>query len=96
MMMGETSIYKFLEEICSGINSSLGGLNKLEPILEDDNIIKIIDQNPIPGIEKSKEFGNRMDQTIPFEIYGFSPSGSVDPKTKKTNSNIQFCKRFWF
>ena len=93
---GETSIYKFLEEICSGINSSLGGLNKLEPILEDDNIIKIIDQNPIPGIEKSKEFGNRMDQTIPFEIYGFSPSGSVDPKTKKPIQTSNFVRDFGF
>ena len=74
---GETSIYKFLEEVCMGINSSLGGLNKLEPVLEDDNIVKIIDQNPIPGIEKSKTFGNRIGKTIPFEIYGFSPSGST-------------------
>ncbi len=74
---GEISIYKFLEDICNNINSSLGGINKLEPIIEDDNIIKIIDQNPIPGIETSTKFKNRFGQTIPFEIYGFSPSGST-------------------
>ena len=74
---GEISIYKFLEDICNNVNSSLGGFNKLEPILEDDNIIKIIDQNPIPGIEESTAFGCRFGNTIPFEIYGFSPSGST-------------------
>ncbi len=74
---GEISIYKFLEDVCDNINSSLGGINKLEPILEDDNIVKIIDQNPIPGIETSETFKDRFGQTIPFEIYGFSPSGST-------------------
>ena len=74
---GEISIYKFLEGVCNNVNSALGGFNKLEPILEDDNIIKIIDQNPIPGIEKSTTFGCRFSQTVPFEIYGFSPSGST-------------------
>ena len=74
---GEISIYKFLEDVCDNINSSLGGINKLEPILEDDNIIKIIDQNPIPGIETSETFKNRFPGITPFEIYGFSPSGST-------------------
>ena len=74
---GEISIYKFLEDVCDNINSSLGGINKLEPILEDDNIIKIIDQNPIPGIETSERFKNRFPDITPFEIYGFSPSGST-------------------
>jgi hypothetical protein len=74
---GEISIYKFLEDVCDNINSSLGGINKLEPILEDDNIVKIIDQNPIPGIETSETFKDRFGQTTPFEIYGFSPSGST-------------------
>ena len=74
---GEISIFKFLEDVCSNINSSLGGFNKLEPILVDDNIIKIIDQNPIPGIENSSEFGCLFSETnTPFEIFGYSPSGS--------------------
>ena len=74
---GEISIYKFLEDICDGINSSLGGLNKLEPVIEDDNIVKIIDQNPIPGIENSAEFGCLFaEDNTSFEIFGYSPSGS--------------------
>jgi hypothetical protein len=85
---GEISIYKFLEDICNNINSSLGGINKLEPIIENDSIIKIIDQNPIPGIEKSEAFGSRFPDPVPFEIYGFTPSGS--------SSTSNFVRNFGF
>jgi hypothetical protein len=79
----EVFLFKFLSKICNGINSSLGGLTQLEPILEDDNILKIIDQNPIPGIANSATFGNRFKgQITPFEIFGYNTanmtsSGSV-------------------
>jgi lysozyme len=75
---GDLSIFKFLQAICNGINNALGGFNKLEPILENDYIIKIIDQNPIPGIENSNKFSNRFNANVPFEVYGYSngPSGS--------------------
>lgn len=69
---GDISIFKFLQSICNGVNSALGGFNKLEPVLEEDNKIKIIDQNTIPGIENSSKFGNRFNSTPPFEIFGYS------------------------
>jgi hypothetical protein len=47
---GNIDLFKFLSSICSGINRALGGVNNLEPIVnEEDNIIKIIDTTPIPG-----------------------------------------------
>ncbi len=75
---GDLSIFRFLQAICNGVNSALGGFNKLEPTIEDDNTIKIIDQNPIPGIEKAPKFQSRFNMDFPFEIYGYSngPSGS--------------------
>lgn len=75
---GDISIFKFLQSICNGVNNALGGFNKLEPVIEEDNKIKIIDQNTIPGIENSSKFGNRFNNTPPFEIFGYSttPSGS--------------------
>jgi hypothetical protein len=74
----EVFLFKFLSKICEGINSSLGGLTKLEPILEDDNILKIIDQNPIPGIANSAKFGDRFKgQVVPFEIFGYN---TANPK----------------
>jgi hypothetical protein len=79
---GEVFLFKFLSKICDGINASLGGLNKLEPILEDDNILKIIDQNPIPGIANSAEFGDRFKgQIVPFEVFGYNTSDLNDVKS---------------
>jgi hypothetical protein len=78
----EVFLFKFLSKICDGINSSLGGLTKLEPILEDDNILKIIDQNPIPGIANSAEFGDRFKgQIVPFEIFGYNLSNQKEGVT---------------
>jgi hypothetical protein len=47
---GDTNIYDFIKELCTGINKALGGVNNLEPIVdESSNTIKIIDTTPIPG-----------------------------------------------
>jgi len=44
------SIYKFLNEICEDINDSLGGVNNLEPTIDEaSNTIVIIEQTKIPG-----------------------------------------------
>jgi hypothetical protein len=44
------SLYTFLQKICDGINNALGGVNKIEPIVNKDYYITLIDQNPIPGL----------------------------------------------
>ena len=41
------SLYRFLEALCDGINSSLGNSTKISPAVKDDNIIYFIDENPI-------------------------------------------------
>ena len=75
---GEIKLFKFLQKICEGMNSALGGLMKLEPILSKDRLITIIDQNPILGIENSSEFGDRFSpEPVQLELYGYNPSGSV-------------------
>ena len=88
----EVFLFKFLSKICDGINSSLGGLTKLEPILEDDNILKIIDQNPIPGIANSSKFGDRFKgQITPFEIFGYNTAN-----IKKGSVVSNFVRDFGF
>jgi len=75
---GEIKLFNFLKKICDGVNAAIGGINKLEPILRDDNIITIIDQNPLLGIETSKEYGEYFDKTpAQLELFGYNPSGSV-------------------
>lgn len=67
------SLYKFLEKICDGINSSLGGVNKLEPIIKDDYYITIIDQSSdFYSSETSTE------ENIPeIEVFGYNSTNNA-------------------
>ena len=76
---GEILLFKFLSKICDGINEALGGCVKLEPILTEDRIITIIDQNPINGIEKSLAYKDRfaVADSVKFEIYGYNTTDNT-------------------
>lgn len=73
---GKLSLYKCLQSLCDEVNIALGGVNKLEPVIIDDKIISIIDQNVIPGLIKNLGLG-ALD--VPLEIYGH------DTVNKKSN-----------
>lgn len=48
---GDISIYNFLKALCDGLNKALGGINNLEPIMDEEtNTLRIIDTTPIPGV----------------------------------------------
>jgi hypothetical protein len=68
---GKLSIFKFFQKICDGINSALGGVNNIEPIIKNDKIITFIDQNPIPGYLETLE---GIKDTVDLEIYGYNQS----------------------
>ena len=69
---GNLSIFNFLDKICKGINKSLGGINNLEPIVDENtNSITILDQSVIPG--KNNFFENKNPI---IEMYGYGTSGS--------------------
>ena len=68
---GKLSIFKFFQKICDGINSALGGVNNIEPIIKDDKIITFIDQNPIPGYLETLEEDNTV---VDLEVYGYNQS----------------------
>lgn len=58
------SLYDLLKGICSGINEGLGGINSLEPIIDEiSNTIKIIDTNPLPNKDKV------LDKISSFNVY---------------------------
>jgi len=76
---GNLGLYNFLVSICDGINSSLGDVNKIQPIIKDGNTIVIIDQvqpkgnstiikKLIPTVEQPKSY--------PLELYGFNGNKS--------------------
>tara|TARA_R110001592_G_scaffold342236_1_gene631922 strand:- start:671 stop:3844 length:3174 start_codon:yes stop_codon:yes gene_type:complete len=69
---GNLSVFNFLDKICKGINKSLGGINNLEPIInENTNSITILDQSVIPG--KNILFENKNPI---IEMYGYGTSVS--------------------
>jgi hypothetical protein len=76
---GKLTLYKFLVGICDGINSALGDVNQIQPIIKNGNQIVFIDQvqakgnetilkKLIPTIPKTNEY--------PFELYGFNQNKS--------------------
>lgn len=71
---GNISLFRFLQSICQGINSSLGYVNSLDVVVDEEtNQIKFVDDKPIPGILKSLNLRNSPTK---FQVYAFSPNGS--------------------
>jgi hypothetical protein len=85
---GDVSIFEFLSSICTGLNKALGGINNLEPVIdESSNTLSIIDTTPIPG-ETAKQKSDYL-----LQVYGYDKAGqnyisnfvrSVDLKTAIT------------
>jgi len=68
---GDVSVFEFLSSICTGLNKALGGINNLEPVIdESSNTLSIIDTTPIPGVT-SKNVSNYV-----LQIYGYDKIGN--------------------
>ena len=63
----ELSLFKFMQDLCNGINNALGGVNKLEPVIKDDSTLVIIDQTLSVSVE----------DTVKLEVYGYNPTNQV-------------------
>ncbi len=87
---GNVSVYQLISNICTGLNKALGGINNLEPIInESDNTLKIIDTTPIPGYSAADN-----GPGYKLQIYGYDKLGNnyisnfvrkVDLKLLKNN-----------
>jgi hypothetical protein len=74
-------LYDFLDEICKGINNSFGGVNKIEPVIDEtENRVYLIDSTPLLVNEdkKTKFLRNKIPSL--FQVYGFNPlnTGTYD------------------
>lgn len=81
------TLFDLLKRICSGINRSLGNVNKLEPVLKDDRKVFLQDQVPISGLIE-KVFKDTND-TVPLEIYGYNPTTNSSNFVKDFNFSTQ-------
>ena len=80
----ELSLFKFLQDICTGINNALGGVNKLEPVIKDDSTIVLIDQTYYDHTLDSVN-NNKVD----LEVYGYNP----DNQTSNFVKDIKFVSK---
>jgi len=63
---GDVNIYELISSICTGLNKALGGINNLEPIInEQTNTLQIIDTTPIPG------YSSKSTKSYTLQIYGY-------------------------
>jgi predicted chitinase len=68
---GNVSVYELISNICTGLNKALGGINNLEPIIDEEkNILRIIDTTPIPG------YTAQGVGSYKIQIYGYNKTGN--------------------
>jgi hypothetical protein len=66
---GNLSLFDFLSSLCTAINKALGGVNNLEPIIEEEtNTIKIIDGSYTTNKKPATDYI--------LELYGYNPSNN--------------------
>jgi hypothetical protein len=72
---GNVSVYQLISNICTGLNKALGGINNLEPIIDEtDNTLRIIDTTPIPG----KYSAATNNSKYALQIYGYNKIDSTN------------------
>lgn len=64
---GDVNLFEFISNICTGLNKALGGINNLEPIIDEStNTLSIVDTTPIPGHSDK----STTDYTL--QLYGYN------------------------
>ena len=62
---GNIALFPILQSICNELNTALGGVNNLEPVLDEDtNTLTILDAS----------YSRPQKKTYAFELYGYNPS----------------------
>jgi hypothetical protein len=74
---GDVSLSDLLNGLLEDINKALGGTNQLEFIM-DENVGKIIDSIPIPGIDKLIDNPELASDSPMFNIFGYYSNNSED------------------
>ncbi len=73
------SLFSLLQSICEGINSSLGNLNTLSPVIdEEENRLYILDETPLPNKTSiiQEKNPNSSTELTRFEVFGYKPDYS--------------------
>jgi len=73
---GNIAVYKVINSICGGINQALGGVNNLEPVIDETtNTLRIIDSTPKYVHTVTPE---RRSQPYLLQLYGYTRPLEID------------------
>jgi len=88
---GAISLFTFLTELCNEINGAFANTVQLEPIIDDGEIIKLVDLNPLvrekPPLEKKNYiniYGYNQDDNTSNFVRDLSLNTFIDSKLSST------------
>tara|TARA_B100000035_G_scaffold253851_1_gene223284 strand:- start:1414 stop:6495 length:5082 start_codon:yes stop_codon:yes gene_type:complete len=74
---GNMSTYDFVNNICIGLNKALGGVNNLEPVIDEiDNILYVIDSSPKYDSKKLDSSDNQTSDYI-LQVLGYTSENNI-------------------
>jgi hypothetical protein len=84
---GNVNLFSFLENICSAVNETLGGLSSMAPSIDDTtNTLRIIEEGVLPNKnEILKELGIPTDSVV-FNLYGYKGINTSSPTSNFVKS----------
>jgi hypothetical protein len=83
---GNVSLFEFLADLCTALNKAMGGINNLEPILDEDtNTIHILDGSYAPK-SKQHDYG--------LELFGYNPTFKSSNFVRQTEIKTEITNEF--
>jgi hypothetical protein len=84
---GNLSLYDFLSSLCSAINKALGGVNNLEPTIDEEtNTIRIIDGSYTPDEPPADDYT--------LELYGYNTTNNSSNFVRKFSVKSTVSKEY--
>jgi hypothetical protein len=75
------SIYKFLDTICTSINSNLGGLSSITPFIDESiNVLSIIEEGTFANKYKLLEKLNLNTKNTQIQLFGYNNLDNIQPE----------------
>lgn len=89
---GNINMYDFLSNICTGINKALGGVNNLEPVIDENtNILRILDTTPIPGTVRNT---SSKHKDYKLQLYGYKNKSAISNFVRKLSLKTAITPEF--
>lgn len=69
---GNLSLFKFLEALCDGMNSSFANTTQVVPQIKDDKVITFVERKPPSGLLKNLDQFVQVEDHLTLEVLGFN------------------------